>query len=333
MRRMNLTAAGRIAGRWIPTDSTEVKHPKGYGVVYTSANTSDSPYLPCRLAAAQRPFHAVAYRGTSNKSDWIESFKTEAERDAKIARFFENLDSRKAQLAGWRNERKLSALKEVSKRSGDLSFTTVAVLVRESLTISWPGIKFSVRSKSYSGGCSIDVSWNDGPTEKQVNPLLNAFQGSDFDGMQDLKTYRGESLFDGKLTNFHVDFVHGYRRQSLAALRQAAFAVAFELDLPLLTVKDNGNIEDGGEGVPYCLYNGPTEENEVLIVRDGDRTTQYRQLVYDYAHRTSLAPDNTKRDEQLARFTTIEDAAEQTIAVLAGRSIDDEMNSMGIDFE
>jgi hypothetical protein len=61
-----------------------------------------------------------------------------------------------------------------------------AVLIRKALKASFPVVKFSVRSKTYSGGASIDVSWLDGPMEKAVERVAGAFAGKDFDGMIDM---------------------------------------------------------------------------------------------------------------------------------------------------
>ncbi len=69
--------------------------------------------------------------------------------------------------------------------------TQVAKLVREELKKAFPGIVFSVKSHKYSGGSSIHVGWINGPTDGQVSQVAGRFHGSDFDGMQDLKTDNG----------------------------------------------------------------------------------------------------------------------------------------------
>lgn len=70
-----------------------------------------------------------------------------------------------------------------------LSCAETAKLVRGELKRSFPGVKFSVRSKTYSGGASIDVSWTDGPTDDEVKAKIGIYAGADFDGMIDLKTH------------------------------------------------------------------------------------------------------------------------------------------------
>lgn len=70
-----------------------------------------------------------------------------------------------------------------------LTCAETAKLVRKALKGAFPGVKFSVRSSTYSGGASISVSWTDGPTTTEVDGVVKVFSGADFDGMIDLKVY------------------------------------------------------------------------------------------------------------------------------------------------
>jgi hypothetical protein len=67
-----------------------------------------------------------------------------------------------------------------------LSVAETARLIRAALKSAFPGVKFSVRSEKYSGGCSVDVSWIDGPTVKEVDAVAGMFEGKRFDGMIDM---------------------------------------------------------------------------------------------------------------------------------------------------
>jgi Large polyvalent protein associated domain 29 len=81
-----------------------------------------------------------------------------------------------------------------------LSCKETAVLVRGALKKAFPGQKFSVRSKTYSGGASIDVSYVDGPTAVEVERVVGAYAGSNFDGMIDLKYHNDSWLMpDGSV--------------------------------------------------------------------------------------------------------------------------------------
>lgn len=67
-----------------------------------------------------------------------------------------------------------------------LSCADTAKMIRGELKATFPKIKFGVRSKTYSGGASIDIAWTDGPTGKQVEAITSKFEGKSFDGMIDM---------------------------------------------------------------------------------------------------------------------------------------------------
>lgn len=62
--------------------------------------------------------------------------------------------------------------------------------IRTELKMEFPGVKFSVRGRSFAGGDSIDIRWTDGPTTKQVRAISSKYQMGSFDGMTDCYEYR-----------------------------------------------------------------------------------------------------------------------------------------------
>lgn len=62
----------------------------------------------------------------------------------------------------------------------------VAKLMRAALKKAFPKVKFSVRCDKYSGGCSIDVRYENGPLQKDVEAVVGVFQSKGFDGMIDM---------------------------------------------------------------------------------------------------------------------------------------------------
>ena len=100
------------------------------------------------------------------------------------------------------------------------STTETASLIRQELKAAFPSVKFSVRSKSYSGGSSINVSWTDGPTSQEVDRVAGSFAGASFDGMIDLKSYH-ESNYQGQRVRFGADFVFTNRKVSADLLKRA----------------------------------------------------------------------------------------------------------------
>ena len=99
------------------------------------------------------------------------------------------------------------------ERTKYLSVAEVAKLVRRSLKEAFPGVKFSVRSKSYAGGSSIRVKWIDGPSEPKVKAVVERFEGGYFDGMTDYKGGYVHEL-NGKRIDFLCDFIFTERSYS-----------------------------------------------------------------------------------------------------------------------
>jgi Large polyvalent protein associated domain 29 len=94
-----------------------------------------------------------------------------------------------------------------------ISCVETAELIRVELKKNFPGIKFSVKSRSYANGASIDVYWNDGPGRPSVERITRKFQGSSFDGMTDSKSYHHSEL-DGEEVSFGADSVSCSRSMS-----------------------------------------------------------------------------------------------------------------------
>ena len=58
--------------------------------------------------------------------------------------------------------------------------------IRQVLKIAFPRQKFEVSSKNYSGGNSINISYENGPTRKEVERYVRDFEYGQFDGMTDM---------------------------------------------------------------------------------------------------------------------------------------------------
>jgi hypothetical protein len=122
------------------------------------------------------------------------------------------------------------------------STTETATLIRAELKSAFPGVKFSVKSKSYSGGSSINVSWTDGPTAKEVDRVAGQFAGASFDGMIDLKSYH-DSTFRGETVRFGADYVFTNRKVSTELLQRAVRYInqKYGLSISLDVVKSSGS--------------------------------------------------------------------------------------------
>ncbi len=88
-----------------------------------------------------------------------------------------------------------------------------AKLVRVALASNFPGVKFSVKSKTYSGGASIDISWTNGPKASEIKKITGNFDGASFDGMIDLKSYHSQiHPITGERVHFGADYIFTNRR-------------------------------------------------------------------------------------------------------------------------
>lgn len=81
-----------------------------------------------------------------------------------------------------------------------------AKLLRQALKESFPSVKFTVKSKTYSGGASIRVGWVDGPVAADVKEITDRFEGAYFDGMIDYQGSRYHKL-DGEEVHFGANFI------------------------------------------------------------------------------------------------------------------------------
>lgn len=104
-----------------------------------------------------------------------------------------------------------------------LSCAETAKLVRAALKESFPGIKFSVKSSVYSGGASINVSYENGPTTEQVKAVVGMFEGSYFDGMTDYKGYNYYTM-GGVEVSFGANFIFVNRKMTKGFLEGAVQA-------------------------------------------------------------------------------------------------------------
>ena len=154
--------------------------------------------------------------------------------------------------------------------------------VRKALKEQYPGVKFSVRSSTYSGGASITAYYTDGPAEREVWTFLQPFSGADFDGMTDTKIYRGDVLManpDGtyEMIDSGADFVFASRTISQAWREELAQEIARVTGLPC-DLTNYGDTVDG-ETVKYngagwgARYDAYVIDGE--LVRAGDTPQAY----------------------------------------------------------
>jgi hypothetical protein len=72
----------------------------------------------------------------------------------------------------------LETTEAYSKRTGKSYCDRVcaAANIKKELAREFPGVKFSVKGSSFSGGDDINVSWDDGPTSEQVDKITDKYE-------------------------------------------------------------------------------------------------------------------------------------------------------------
>ena len=78
-----------------------------------------------------------------------------------------------------------------------------AKLIRKVLKRNFAGVKFSVRTNSYSMGSHVSIEWTDGPTESAVDAAVAPFYGVGFNSMDDSTFYTSTTMAneDGSVEN------------------------------------------------------------------------------------------------------------------------------------
>lgn len=123
------------------------------------------------------------------------------------------------------NELKLANEREIEELKKEYDFLTQKYQgmkkreetnnVRKLLKKHFPNVKFSVRYDSFSGGDSITVSWNDGPLESVVNPVVKKFQDSHSDYSGDYWDYN-PSNFNNLFGGFkYVSVSRGFNDETI----------------------------------------------------------------------------------------------------------------------
>lgn len=145
-------------------------------------------------------------------------YRTAEQREAGIERYKENYDRNKEYKAKQKENDKLSkAQAEEKAKNGETPRASVqktSYLVKKLLKEKL-NLEVSVRSESYTGGSSINVSWNLGADEKEVEKLIGELSFGTFDGMTDCAGSRETVpvIVDG----FHLaTFRHLFARQEMS---------------------------------------------------------------------------------------------------------------------
>lgn len=176
-------------------------------------------------------------------------------------------------------------------KTHEYGLADTAKAAKQVLTAIFPATKFSVKSESYSMGCSIDAHWTDGPTSNQVNAILDIFQCCGFDGMEDMKTYNAAPEWGGHRFVFRGDYVKGERRFSAEFLYECAERFLLETNYPVQINTDSADYPYVQREDTICPYTfrmlSPEEHPAGEISKDDCGTSTAADVVNQITYHTS----------------------------------------------
>ncbi len=115
----------------------------------------------------------------------------------------------------------------IQQPTGNLCGAVLAAKnIRIELKRSFPKIKFTVKSERYSGGNSVRVGWNDGPTVKQIKDIISKYEEGSFNGMEDIYEYNASefnTVFGG------TKYLFADRTESPELIARAAKSIGINL--------------------------------------------------------------------------------------------------------
>lgn len=119
-------------------------------------------------------YYLRAFRGTSSNDYYWKYFRILEQRNERIAEEKKYEDCREEYKAEQKTK------KQTSPHAG------AAKTLKAELQTAFPGVKFSVKSDSFSMGDSVSVSYEDGPAYHIVDEIASKYQYGHFDGMNDI---------------------------------------------------------------------------------------------------------------------------------------------------
>lgn len=141
-----------------------------------------------------------------------------------------------------------------------ISTKDTAKLVRVALKNAFPGVKFSVRMSTGTASAWMNVSWSDGPTDREVSSVTGKYEGRKFNGMTDGYDDQGSALvaFDGedlpRVVRYSCDGINTHRDYMAAGYRVAQHLISTDSDHKDLVVFTPEGEPINDAAVPHGIY-------------------------------------------------------------------------------
>ena len=135
-----------------------------------------------------------------------------------------------------------------------------AKLVRAALKNAFPGVKFSVRMSTGTAAAWMNVSYSDGPTEREVRAITGWYEGRKFNGMTDGYDDAGTVLVAGegeempREVRYCCDGINSHRNYTAAAFAAAQTIISTDSDHRELVLFTAEGEKVAGAIVPDSIY-------------------------------------------------------------------------------
>jgi hypothetical protein len=153
-----------------------------------------------------------------------------------------------------------------------------AKVLRAELKAAFPGVKFTVRSRNFSGGDALDIGWTDGPAYDAVNAIAGRFQEGSFDGSIDLYTYsKAEAGCGAKFVHCNREISKAIAEQIETDLRALLSADDFYIDREVYRILRESDLRAGYVGLAHDDEN--TTGSGWIVVTEGAACSIVRATV------------------------------------------------------
>lgn len=219
-------------------------------------------------------FLVKIFKNTSSNHIAFTNYRTEASRAEAIQNYKGNFDRNAAYKAELKaNPRKSSA-------------ANASAAIKEELKKAFPTIKFSVKSSNFSMGDSVDISWTDGPTSKEVDAITDKYQYGHFNGMEDIyeNSNRREDIPQAKYVSTHrhqneeimavlpqfiemlgPDYDGGYRDKPEQILYRIANKTSFPVGAKITGIERTGIMAGFFEDFYKITFDAPEAKEETVF--------------------------------------------------------------------
>lgn len=215
-----------------------------------------------------------------------------------------------------------------------------AKAIRSELKETFKGVKFSVRTKKYSGGSSISINWTDFPAASAVEEITSKYEsisrceytGEILSGgntyihtyntwSEDMENTIKENLITKYGIEFYNEHIEGYNYYRYA---RELFETMYQESIKQEVVEPTTTIEDTKivlneelNGVEIHFTNKPSEEVRTMLKENGFRYSRYNKCWYAKQSEKAISFANSLiPDQEVPEVEVLELDAEEKETII-----------------